>query len=306
MAGIWNQTTIKLVNSQIVHAIEPVIISASRSTDIPAFFANQFLEQFKTGYTVWKNPFNQKLQYISFIKTRLVVFWSKFPQNIFETIDYFDATGINYYFQFTLNNYDDQRFEPNLPSLEKRIDLFIKLSKRIGKEKIIWRFDPLILTQELSPQKLIEKIEQVAEKIYLFTNKLVFSFIDINAYKKIATSPKIIAANCREFSIFEANEFAQLLIEKNRNWNLQLATCAEEFDLSKYGIEHNKCIDDQLIIKLFKDDIELMQFTEKISQTKRGLKDLGQRGPCNCIVSKDIGAYNTCNFGCIYCYANRH
>lgn len=301
---IWNKTNID-INGQIVEAIEPVIISASRATDIPAFYPIEFIQNLQKGYCFWTNPFNNKRTYISFKKTKLIVFWSKNPKPLLPFLRIIDDLQIDYFFQFTLNDYEEELFEPNLPSLNERIETFIQLSEIVSKNKIFWRFDPLILSKNLSIFDLIQKIEKIGNKIITHTNKLIFSFVDINNYLKI--KKRIIKNNfdIREFEEFEKEEFARNIEYLQTNWqkknsNFQVTSCAEDIDLENYNIKHNKCIDNQYITNQFKENKNLIEFVKKY-----GKKDKNQRKNCQCIVSKDIGKYNTCQHNCIYCYANK-
>lgn len=308
----------------------PIIISASRSTDIPAFYAKWFINRLAAGYCVWYNPFNQKPMRISFDKTKVVVFWTKNPEPLIEYLPELDKRRIHYYFQFTLNDYEAEGFEPNVPALEQRIETFKRLSTLIGKERIIWRFDPLVLTETLTPRKLLTKIFHIGNKIRGYTDKLVFSFIDVRAYRKVQNNlVKEIPFFTKE-NVETAEPTGKLqeeLVEglaklrehwKSEGWNLELATCGEEVDLEKYGIKHNRCIDGELMERIFSDDKELVYYlrTGKLPEPDlfgglpdlppvgKNLKDKGQRKVCGCIVSKDIGMYNTCRHLCVYCYAN--
>ena len=289
--------------------LSPVVLSASRSTDIPAFYADWFLERLKAGYCVWVNPFNQERYRVSFEDTRMIVFWSKNPKPMLERLDMVEALGFRqYYFQFTVNNYVAERLEPNVPPVAERIDTFKYLAKRIGAERVIWRFDPLLLSDSLTVDLLLERIATIGHELKEDTLKLVFSFADIQAYRKV--SRNLSGTNCREFSFEEKIEFAKGLRDINRSLGLEMATCAEDVDLSEYGIKHNKCVDDDLMMRHFHDDAELMKFIGAEYdmfngwQIKKSRKDKGQRKACGCIVSKDIGAYNTCPHLCRYCYAN--
>lgn len=312
----WGKSELKNEQGELVLAQTPVIVSASRSTDIPAFYADWFVERWKAGYVKWKNPFNNTALYVSFKDTRAVVFWSKNPKPMFKHIDFLDNYVKNYYFQFTLNDYDKEGFEAKIPRLETRINTFIELAKKIGKERVVWRFDPLILTKEINVQELLTRLENIGNQIHLYTNKLVFSFADISIYKKVESNLKKENIEYKEFDPASMIEFAEGLKKLNEKWNIELATCAEKFDLKKYGIIHNKCVDDDLLIELFNQDKQLMNFlgvesneptlfepSESITKTKK-LKDNGQREACGCIMSKDIGEYNTCPHECVYCYAN--
>ena len=119
----------------VKNAIAPLIISASRATDIPAFHSQWFLHRLATGFCVWFNPFNNQKQYISFENTKAVVFWSKNPAPMLKRLDEVNRFGFCYYFQFTLNNYESERLEPNVPPLEERIKTFKLLSQKVGKEQ---------------------------------------------------------------------------------------------------------------------------------------------------------------------------
>lgn len=126
-----------------VDAQAPVIISASRATDIPAFYAKWFINRLKAGYVIWHNPFNQQPMYVSFKNCKVIVFWTKNPKPLIPLLHKIDQAGLHYYFQFTLNDYMKERLEPNVPPLDARIKMFKELSNPIGKEKVIWRFDPI-------------------------------------------------------------------------------------------------------------------------------------------------------------------
>lgn len=289
--------------------MSPVIVSASRSTDIPAFYADWFLERLKAGYSVWVNPFNQERYRVLFNDTRMIVFWSKNPKPMLERLDEVESLGFKqYYFQFTLNDYVTEGLEPNVPPVAERIDTFRRLSRRIGKERVIWRFDPLLLSNYLTVDVLLEKIASIGHELQGATEKFVFSFADIRAYRKVGKN--LSGTKCREFSSEEKIEFAKGLRDVNRSLGLEMATCAEDIDLSEYGIKHNKCVDDDLMVRLFHDDAKLMDFIgaeyDMIDgwTIRKSKKDKGQRKACGCIVSKDIGAYNTCPHLCRYCYAN--
>jgi DNA repair photolyase len=303
-----------------VEAQAPMIISASRSTDIPAFYAKWFVNRLKAGYCVWYNPFNQQPMYVAFKNAKAVVFWSKNPRPLIPYLHELDERGIHYYFQFTLNDYDREQFEPNVPSVEKRIETFLELSEKIGKERVIWRFDPLILTDKIGVDELLRKVENIGNQLKGHTEKLVFSFADIgNSYKKVENNLKRLHINYREFTPQTMNEFARGLCELNKNWDFSLATCAEALNLEQYGIEHNRCIDGELLKRICAQDEDFVYYLNYGTMPEKNLfgsdtnlpiinsekwKDKGQRKACACMESKDIGMYNTCPHFCVYCYAN--
>ena len=313
-----------------VEATAPVIISASRSTDIPAFYAKWFFNRLAKGYCVWYNPFNQQKMYISFERCRVIVFWTKNPAPIIPYLPELDKRGIHYYFQVTLNDYVKEGFEPNVPSVDERVETFKKLSSLIGKEKVIWRFDPLIIAPNISPRELLTRIWNVGNKLKGLTDKLVFSFVDVKTYKKVQnnlvnettlfTKEDVENAEANHAQRIEIVEGLKKIREAwhKEGWDIEMATCAEDIDLDAYGIEHNRCIDGELMKRIFGDDNELvyylhtLKWPEKdmfgeippIPQKTKNVKDIGQRKICGCMVSKDIGMYNTCRHFCVYCYAN--
>ena len=145
----WDKIQILNQNGEKVEAQAPIIISASRSTDIPAFYADWFVERWKKGYIRWKNPFNGVPLYVSFKKSRVVVFWTKNPKPMMRHLPFLKEHVKNFYFQYTLNDYDNEGYEGNVPPVDNRIKTFIELSDQIGKKHIIWRFDPMILTDKI-------------------------------------------------------------------------------------------------------------------------------------------------------------
>lgn len=314
----------------MINQVAPVVVSASRATDIPAFYAEWFFRRLEAEYCAWVNPFNQRKMYVSFKNCRVVVFWSKNPEPILPCLHKLDERGIHYYFQFTLNDYEQEGFEPNVPELERRIETFRKLSGMIGKERVIWRFDPLIVTPSLSTDMLLARIERIGDSLKGCTEKLVFSFVDVKAYRKVQSN-LVKETGCFtkcDVMTAEPDDAQRVAIIKglaslrdkweSEGWNISLATCAEGIDFSEYVIGHNRCIDGELIERLFGSDYELRYYLHTgklpepdlfgamppVPEAYRNLKDKGQRKACGCMASKDIGMYNTCRHFCAYCYAN--
>lgn len=306
----WEKLPIRIETGELVEAVAPVIVSASRATDIPAFYANWFMERLRAGYVEWRNPFNaRERQYVSFAKTRAIVFWSKNPAPLLPYLSEIDALGIKYYFQFTLNDYEADGLEPGVPPLAERIETFRRLAGRIGPERVVWRFDPLVLTSSVTPEALLDRIDRVAGMLRGCTRRLVISFADIECYQSVRRRLSRSSAGAREFTPEEMDEFAAWLVERNKEWGLELSACAEDSELA--GIAKSRCIDGRLLASCFSDDSELMEFLgggtlfPGDGPVSFSLKHRGQRKACGCIVSKDIGAYGTCGHGCAYCYARR-
>lgn len=304
------------IGDEIHEATSPLIISASRATDIPAFFSEWFFDKIDIGYLTWTNPFNRQEKVISLHDLRFIVFWSKDPKRIIPFLRKLDQKDIKYYFQFTLNDYEAEGIEKNVPPLNERILTFQCLSNLIGREKVIWRYDPLLLSDRLKMNELLSRVKRIGDRINNYTEKLVFSFADIAVYAKVQRNLDKTSENFREFSETEIAEFCQSLMNYNKKWNLKLSTCSEAIDLNRYGITKNRCIDDELIVKIAGNDAVLMNwlgyaheedlFSETDYKSNPKFKDTGQRKECGCIFSKDIGMYNTCTHLCTYCYANHN
>lgn len=327
---------IVLENGNKADAHAPVIVSASRSTDIPAFYSDWFFHRLKVGYSAWTNPFNGKKMYVSYEDTKFIVFWSKNPRPLLSRLDELKEKGIGCYIQYTLNDYENEKLEKGVRPLAERIETFKLLVDKLGKGAVIWRFDPLILTETIGTDDLIRKIELIGDSLYGYTEKLVFSFADIASYRKVKANLEKNNINYREWDDEAMVEFASKLTELNKKWNYELATCGEKIDFKQFGIKHNHCVDDRLIVRLGYHSPELIKFLHAEILRKQGFqqdlfaqestptilrdailldngeyaiitksnKDKGQREFCGCMKSKDIGEYDTCPHLCEYCYAN--
>lgn len=293
------QINILTDTGQSVMAQAPLIVSASRATDVPAWYADWFFDRLQKGYVAWRNPFSGRTSYVSFAQTRFIVFWSKNPAPLLPHLHKLKQKGIGCYVQFTLNDYEHEGLEPNVPPLEQRIDTFKRLVQELGPGSVVWRFDPMILTDHITIDVLLHKASNVADKLVGLTEKLVFSFADIASYKKVGRNLTAAGIHYREWDHNSMTEFASRLAALNReHWRLELATCSEALPLEQFGIGHNRCIAPELIRRLAPNDATLQNFLYNAPT------DSGQRSLCGCILSKDIGAYDTCPHGCIYCYAN--
>jgi len=326
----WHKTQIQRDNGMMVEAQAPIIISASRSTDIPAFYADWFFHRLKLGYSAWTNPFNGVKSFVSYKNCRFIVFWSKNPKPLMAHLDELKERNIGCYIQYTLNDYEKEGLEKGVPSLEERIETFKRLVDKLGKGRVIWRFDPLILTDQIDIDDLLRKMEHIGDQLQGYTEKLVFSYADIALYKKVKANLEKSYVNYQEWKVPQMEEFARKLSDLNQKWRYQLATCGEKIDLNPFGIQHNRCVDDDLMIRLAHHDKALMDYLGVEIKTienslfgqdpipanaimlsemqyaieKKDNRDNGQRQFCGCMVSKDIGEYNTCPHLCEYCYAN--
>lgn len=276
-----------------------MIISASRRTDIPAFYSEWFMKRIREGYFYRVNPFNSNQVSGFSLKPEdvdAICFWTKNPGPLMRHLNELDERGLNYYFQFTLNPYGKE-FEPNVPSLDERIATFRELADRIGPERVVWRYDPVILSSVTPVSWHLEQAERIAGQLKDSTCRLVFSFYDFygkgqgrlnNALKGTGISLEDITAPEKAE---ELNELALGFKTIADTYNLRILSCSEDLDLSAIGIEHGACIDGSLVQELF-------------GGSPSSSKDKNQRQACGCVESVDMGIYNTCHFRCLYCYAN--
>jgi hypothetical protein len=310
----WQKIKITTDDGDRVDAIAPLIVSASRATDIPAFYSQWFFGRLQKGYLRWVNPFNRASQYVSFEKTRLVVFWSKNPYRIIRYLPILDSLNIHWMLQYTLNDYEQEHLERNVPSLASRIETFKKLSSIAGPERVLWRFDPIIINKQLSADQIVEKIYKIGSQIHTFTSRLTISFLVL--YNKVIHSMNRAGMECdSELSTVTIGKICSALQCMSKEWGIKVYSCATDHDLDNYEIYHGACIDPYLISRVFAGDPILQSFCssephqpELLSPPRwsavHPYKDPGQRKACQCIASKDIGAYNTCPHFCTYCYAN--
>ena len=283
-----------------IEAFAPVIVSASIVTDIPAYHGDWFINRIKAGYAVRTNVFSHKKMFVSFQNARLVVFWTKNPRPIMGRLKELDELGLGFYFHYTVNDYESEGLEPELPSLASRIETFQELSRIIGKEKVIWRFDPLVLTDRIGLQQLVEKVEAVAEQLKGFTEKVVFKFAEIGRHKKVAKRMTKEGWSYQNFSeadvLFIASEMAHI----GKRFGMEARSCMDGHDMTSLGVSPNRCVDPDLIRRVFKHDAALLAFVNKCS----GKNWLPPLKNCNCLPYTDVGEYNTCLHFCRYCYAN--
>lgn len=264
-----------------------MIISASRRTDLPAAHAQWLTERFREGFVLVRNPMNgRRVSRIPLDPESVdgVVFWTKNPEPLMPCLSAF--RNYPYYFQFTLTGYG-RDIEPNLPTHAKRLKTFLKLAEMIGPERVLWRYDPILLNSRYTPDWHLETFRRFAEALKGATHRATVSFVD--AYPR--NKKRLEALNCAEIDEETMRTMAWEIAAIARLNGMQAVTCAEEIDLSDCGVIHGRCIDAELLGRIGGFPL-------------KSAKDPNQRPACGCAPSVDIGAYNTCPNGCLYCYAN--
>ena len=265
-----------------------MIISASRRTDIPAFYSEWLFNRIKEEYVLVRNPMNiHQIGKISLSPDVVdgIVFWTKNPIPMMNRLSELDK--YTYYFQFTLTAYD-REVEPNIPSKNSVIiPGFQELSKSIGRDRVIWRYDPIFFNTRYTMEYHCKYFRVLASKLGDYTEKCTVSFLDL--YKNTArnVSPLNIQTETKEMQFEIMQRFSDIASE----YGIYIDTCAEKINLENLKISHACCIDKERF--------------ERIGKCRLALgKDQNQRAECGCVASIDIGAYNTCKHGCLYCYAN--
>lgn len=265
-----------------------MIISASRRTDIPAYYSEWFENRIKDGYVLVRNPMNiHQISKISLSPNAVdgIVFWTKNPIPMINRIDSFKEYP--YYFQFTLTAYG-RDIESGLPSKNQDlIPAFCQLSKKIGRERIVWRYDPIFLNDTYTVEYHKKYFRTLVAKLADYTEKCTVSFLDL--YRN--TERNIKPLGIRVPTVNEQMDLMQSFIQTAKEYGIYIDTCAEEIDLSSLGIQHARCIDQERLERIGEYHLDVK-------------KDSNQREVCGCVASIDIGTYNTCKNGCVYCYAN--
>lgn len=266
-----------------------MIISISRRTDIPAFFSDWFFKRIEEGYFMVRNPMNyHQVSKVAVTpkNAECLVFWTKNPSASFiDNLPILDTKGFKYYFQFTISSYA-QDIEKSVPRKTEIIEKFQKLSNQIGKEKVIWRYDPILLNEKYNFDYHVKYFDYLAEKLAAYTEKVIISFID--CYPKIKN--RLQENHITELNQEQMRKLSIALKDIANKYNLKIESCSETIDLDDIGIPHGHCIDGDLINRICNRNY--------IYQ-----KDKTQRDECGCVTSIDIGSYNTCRHNCAYCYA---
>lgn len=262
-----------------------MIINTGCRTDIPAYYSEWFYNRIKAGYVYVRNTYFQN-QVMNYKLTPDVVdclaFCTKDPAPMLARIHELDAYG-QFWF-VTLTPYGKE-IEPHVPLKEKVIEDFKQLSTIIGPEKIEWRYDPIFITSKYTLAYHIDSFEKMAAELAGYTDGCVISFIDL--YQNTKRNFSGITEVTSEERCTIAEEFVRI----GKQNGIRIITCLEGQELSAYGVDCRGCMTKPVIERAIGNRLN---FSPKKSV----------RIGCNCLLGNDIGAYNTCGHGCIYCYAN--
>jgi len=213
-----------------------------------------------------------------------VAFWTKNPQPLLEHLDAFEAYP--YYFQYTLTGYNRET-EMCLPTHSERIDTFIRLAEKIGPEHVLWRYDPILISERYSVSWHERAFRRLAERLRGATECVTISFVDTYSRNR----QRLASLGAKLISEAEMRSMAKALADIAKENALTIAACSEPVDFTMQGVKPARCVDAGLLSRIG-------------GTLLKEMKDPNQRESCGCAPSVDIGAYNTCPHGCVYCYAN--
>ncbi len=265
-----------------------MIINTGARTDTVQYYTKWLLKRFEEGYVFARNPLfpNKITRYeLTPEKVDAVIFCSKNYEPILPHIEKI-IDKFNTYFYYTITAYGKD-IEPGVPSIEDSINTLIKLYKIVGKQRLAWRYDPVLLSEKYTVENHINTFNYMAQRLYPYIDRCIFSFVEM--YKKLEQNmPELIL-----LTEDDKQTLAQNFGNISKQCNISIQTCGTNGDYSKFGINKSGCT--------------TLDILGKANGLKfRKLKHKGMRQGCNCIESRDIGAYDTCLNGCKYCYANKN
>lgn len=268
------------------------IISASRRTDIPAFYMPWLMQRLREGYVCYPHPYGGGWRRVSLRPEDVhsIVFWSKDYRPLLQHLDALEALGYRFYFHYTITGLP-RPLEPGVPSWEQMVPVFRALAARTSPLHVQWRFDPILFTDELGAAFYLRRFAQIAEALAGATTRCYFSFATL--YPKV--QKRLLRAGIRVHDppLEEKIALVERLAERAAQAGITLYACCQDALLSA-RVRKAHCIDGDLLAQLFPDR-PLVSMPHRI------------REQCGCVVSQDVGAYDTCPHGCLYCYANsRH
>lgn len=265
-----------------------MIINTGSRTDTIQYYSEWLLQRFKEGFVYSRNPLfpNKVTRYeLNPQVVDCVIFCSKNYEPILNRLHEI-TNKYNTYFYYTITAYNKD-IEPNVPSIDDSIATLIKLSKKVGKQRVAWRYDPILLTNKYTKSLHYKTFDYMSEKLSPYIDRCIFSFVDM--YKKLYKNmPEIITLSLRD-----KTEIAQNIGAIAKKYNMTIQTCATIENYEQYGILHSGCITKEILE--LSNDINL-----------KNLKHSGNRQGCKCIETRNIGDYDTCPNGCKYCYANNN
>lgn len=265
-----------------------MIICASRRTDIPAFHAEWFMERLRAGYCLVRNPVSRSVVHRIDLTRRnvdCIEFVTKDPRPMIPHLRDIGSMGYMYTFQVTLTPYG-KAIEPMVPFKADVSDACKLIADRIGRDRMVWRYDPVLFSKTIDSAYHRRKFEVMCREVSEWSDRCIFSFVDV--YGKLVG--KVNAGMFRGPTPREEEEFCRMASKTANEYGMVLSICCAKKDYSHYGIESRGCIDAPMMRSL---------------NIPYETQDVPLREGCRCVKSIDIGEYDTCAHECVYCYANR-
>ena len=263
-----------------------MIINTGSRTDIPAYYSEWFYNRIKEGYVLTRNPYypEQVSRYrLTPDVVDVICFCSKNPEPMLKRLKELDAFRQLWF--VTITPYGKE-IEPGVPDKARVMDSFKTLSDMVGMKAISWRYDPIFITEKYSLEFHIRSFEKMADNLKGYTDNCVISFIDL--YEKTKRNFPGIKEVLRKDREKIGEEFVRI----GQKYGIAIRSCCEGAELKKYGVDTQGCMTKAVVERAI--DLSL-----SIPKSKKPAREI-----CSCLLGNDIGVYNTCAHGCIYCYAN--
>ena len=265
-----------------------MIINTGSRTDTVQYYSDWLLKRFKEGFVYSRNPLFPNIVTRYELNPNIldcVVFCSKNYEPILDRLTEI-TDKFNTYFHYTITAYG-RDIEPNVPTIDESIETLIKLSKIVGKQRIAWRYDPILLTKKYTKQVHYNTFDYMSKRLSPHIDRCIFSFVDM--YKKLETNmPEIIILNNND-----KIEIAKNIGSIAKKHNMIIQTCATIEDFKQFGILQSGCMTSEIL-------------GNANNITFKKVRHSGNRQWCKCIENRNIGDYDTCPNGCKYCYANKN
>jgi len=268
-----------------------MIISASYKTDIPAFYGPWLMARLDAGWCRMVNPYGGQVYRIALDPASVsgFVFWTKNLAPFSESLAEIRRRGYAAVVQYSINGYP-RPLEQSISETEQSVACMKALSAAAGPRAAVWRYDPVVTTSLTPMVWHRENFARLARALRGSTDEAVISFAHI--YRKTARNMRSAAERhgftWQDPDPGEKRTLAGELAEIAADQGMRLTICSQP-DLLSPGIEGAACIDAD----------RLSDVAGRAVAARPG----GNRPGCNCAASRDIGAYDTCPHGCVYCYA---
>ena len=262
-----------------------MILNTGSRTDIPAYYSEWFYNRIKEGFVYTRNPYNPKFIHSYKLNPNVVdvlVFCTKNPEPMLKRLDEIDH--FKQFWGITLTAYGKD-IEPNVPNKHRIIECIKVLSNRLGSHSVEWRYDPIFLSDKYTKEVHLRSFEHIANKLSGSIEVCVISFIDLYQ-KTIKNFPGV-----SEVSLEDQTELIKKFVEIGKKYNIRIKTCLENKGFENYGVDVGGCLTQSVL-------------EQSLNQRLNVPKQTQAREGCECLLGNDIGSYNSCGHGCVYCYAN--